>query len=176
MGGLIPDFLRFQWPISLKHWVFASLLLSLPGQGAATTPLFDKVEINGELGNLHQAGKGWLDLPPSEKLQELRLAEMCSAIGGPRGKYRLVDGKLWLISLYRCGGDVPLNAIYASGEPILAKWISADLVAELGKPLCRRGFAYVYERTVSLLVEEGTVTSIREESNANHPWCQAIKP
>lgn len=161
--------------ISLRHWVLAGLLLALSGQGVATTPLFDKLEMNNETGNLHQMGKGWLDLPPSEKLQELRRAEKCSAIGGPRGKYRIVDGKLLLTGLYRCGGDVSLEAVYGSAEPIFANWISADLVAELGKPLCRRGFAYVYERKVSLRIKEGVVTSIREESNANHPWCQPTK-
>lgn len=161
--------------VSPRHWLLAGLLLFLSFQVAATTPLFDKLEINNETGNLHQMGKGWLDLPPSEKLQELRRAERCSAIGGPRGKYRVVDGKLWLTGLYRCGGDVSLDSVYASGEPILAKWISADLVAELGKALCRRGFAFVYERKLSLRVEEGMVTSMREESNANHPWCQPTK-
>jgi hypothetical protein len=161
-----------------SHKLLRILLVSLYSFASpvfATTPLFDKVEIDGEQGNLHQKGKGWLDLPHSERLQEIRFAERCSAIGGPRGEYRVEGGSLWLHSLYRCAGKIEINEIYPEHhQPILASWVTGDLIAEVGKPVCRssKGQFFIYETEITMQVEAGAVNAMQRKSNAGHPDCR----
>jgi hypothetical protein len=149
------------------------LLATLSRASEATVPLFDRLEVEGQSAMLRDVKGGWLPLPRSERLQELVRAERCSAIGGPRGKYRISDGKLWLVGLFRCGGNITLESVYGgTGEPMLAEWISGDLVSDRGKPLCiRRGFFAppIYERRMMFRVDRGVVTDLRQESNADHP-------
>jgi hypothetical protein len=155
--------------------VLLASLGCLASPAVATTPLFDWIEVEGQGGNLHQRNKVWLDLPRSERLQEIRRSEWCSAIGGPRGKYRIEDGKLWLYALYRCGGNIELREVYPDQhQSMLATWITGDLVAEVGKPLCRsrKGDFSIYATEISFNVVEGTVTSLQSKSNAGHPDCR----
>ena len=140
----------------------------------ATTPLFDRIEIDGARGNLHHKEKGWLDLPGAERLDEIRRDERCSAIGGPRGEYRVEGGKLWLQSLYRCAGKIEINEIYPEQQqPILASWVTGELIAEVGKPLCKssKGPFFIYETEITLHVEAGAITAMQSKRNAGHPDC-----
>ena len=149
-------------------------LLWVASTAFATTPLFDRIEVEGQRGNLHQMGRGWLDLPHSEKLQEFRREERCSAIGGPRGEYVVKDGKLWLYRLYRCGGTIELNKVYSQqDQPILATWVTGELVAEVGKSICMstKGSFFIYETQIKIQVEEGAIKFMQSKSNVGHPDC-----
>lgn len=141
----------------------------------ATTPLFDNVDVYGQKGNLRQKGSGWLQLPHSDLLQKMRREEGCSAIGGPRGQYRVDEGKLWLYSLYRCRGAIDLNDVYPNEvHPILATWVTGNLVAEVGKSVCysSKGMFPIYETEISMLVEAGEVKTMQQKSNIGHPDCR----
>ena len=154
-------------------------LLWVASSALATTPLFDRIEVEGQRGNLHQKEKVWLDLPRSEKLQEFRRAERCSAIGGPRGEYIVQDGKLWLSRLYRCGGNIDLKEVYSQqDQPILATWVTGELVAEVGKTICMstKGSFFIYETDIKMQVEEGAIKSMQSKSNVGHPDCQRNVP
>lgn len=141
----------------------AVLALLLSTVAWATEPLSDLVEIEGERGRLFDRAQGWIDLPRHPRLSEMAIRQQCSAIGGPRGQYRVADGRLWLLSFYTCGGDVPLTDIFeqASG-PMLATWVQGELGAQLGEVVCftaeRRP---VYARTAVLQVAAGELRSIR---------------
>jgi hypothetical protein len=151
--------------------VLAGVMLA-SAAAMATTPLFDSLEYNGQRVALHEVGKGWLDMPRSPKVRELVLNERCSAIGGPRGRYRIEGGKLWLTGLHVCSGDVSLAYAYGKADPIEAVWVTGQLRADAGEPLCvpRNYPSYaVLERRIILQVEAGAVTSSKEESNADRP-------
>lgn len=154
-------------------------LLWISSTALATTPLFDRIELEGRGGNLHHKEKGWLDLPSSEQLQEFRRAERCSAIGGPRGEYVVKDGKLWLYRLYRCGGTIETKEVYPQqDQPILATWVTGELVAEVGKPVCKstKGNFFIYDTEITMLVEGGAIKSMQSKSNAGHPDCRRNEP
>jgi hypothetical protein len=141
----------------------------------ATTPLFDKIEIEGKQGDIQQIGIGWLNLPDSEKLREIMRAERCSAIGGPRGEYKIENGKLWLYSLYRCSGKISLSEVYPEqSEPMLATWVNGDLFAQVGKPVCMssKGWFFIYENEISMRIETGNLKSIQSKRNSSHPDCR----
>ena len=154
-------------------------LLWIASSALATTPLFDKIEVEAQRGNLRQKEKGWLDLPRSEKLQEFRRAERCSAIGGPRGEYFVQDRKLWLYRLYRCSGSIELKEVYPQrDQPILATWVTGELVAEVGKTICMstKGSFFIYETEIKMQVDEGEIKSMQSKSNVGHPDCQRNVP
>ena len=99
-------------------------LLALPASHASE-PLSDRVQIDGLEGPLHDAERGWVALPRSERLRAIALTDRCSAIGGPRGKFKVAQGRLWLYGFNRCGGDLSLSEIYpGSRAPILANWVT----------------------------------------------------
>lgn len=143
----------------------------------ATAPLFDQVEIDGQEGRLHDNSRGWLELPESQQRRSIALAENCSAIGGPRGKFKVANGSLWLQSLYRCGGDIPLSSVYPeSSAPMAATWVTGELTAELGKFLCTsKSGPPVFEQVARITVRAGKVTSVayiassREQCASNVP-------
>jgi hypothetical protein len=139
---------------------------------AATTPLSDRLEFESETTNMWTASGNWLEVPRSDKLQEMRRAERCSAKGGPKPRWRVSDGKLWLVGFHRCAGDLPLTAIYDdTTAPVLADWVTADLVTNRGPYLCNSGpyGPAVFATTVRLRVEGGVVNDIARLSNADHP-------
>ena len=154
------------------HRLVAIWLLLLAGTCCATSPLMDQLEYEGEWNVVTPRGRPWLELLENEKTQEIRRQARCSAIGGPRAKWRVSDGRLWLVGLFRCGGDIKLETVYGgNGEPILADWITADLVTQRGKTLCRPqyGGAGILETSIFIKVERGVVTHIVQVSNQNHP-------
>jgi len=141
----------------------------------ATTPLFDSIEIEGQRGALHQKEGGWLPLPYSEELQEFRRAERCTAIGGPRGEYMVQDDKLWLHSLHRCRGKIEIKEVYpGDGQPILATWVTGELIAEVGESLCMsiRGGFFLREAEITMQLERGVIKSLQIKSNVGHPDCR----
>lgn len=105
--------------------VVALLLASLHCH--SSTPLMDSIEYDGQTTIAWPDDKPWFDLPANEKLTELRRTQRCSAIGGPRAKWRLENGRLWLIGLFVCGRDIPLENVFVSPQPILATWITGNL-------------------------------------------------
>ena len=144
----------------------------LPSPVAATSPLSDRLEFENETTNMWTANGAWLEVSRSDKLQEMRRAEKCSARGGPKPRWRVSDGKLWLVGFHRCIGDLPLVAIYDDAtEQILADWVTAELVTNRGPYLCNSGpyGPAVFATTVRLKVEGGVVRDIARVSNADHP-------
>lgn len=145
-------------------------LLSSPV--VATPPLSDRLEFENETTNMWTAGGNWLEVPRSDKLQEMRRTERCSAQGGPKPRWRVSDGKLWLVGFHRCGGDMPLAAIYDDAtEAILADWVTAGLITNRGPYLCNSGpyGPAVFATTIQVTVERGVVKDIARVSNAGHP-------
>lgn len=136
--------------------------ISFPSFAFATQPLFDRIEIDGDEGRVHDSQHGWLKLPESESLQRMRLAEQCSAIGGPRGKFKIANGKLWLYALYRCSGEIRLEEAYPqASEKILANWISAELVAEIGHVMCySKSGQPKFEKLLQLSIMQGEVKAM----------------
>lgn len=98
--------------------------------------------------------------------------ESCSAIGGPVGKWRIAENRLWLTGLDRCGGEVALSAVYGkSDDPLFAYWVTAELLSNRGIVLCGApGFGdVVWERRLTIKIEEGFVRLVSETNNENHP-------
>jgi hypothetical protein len=141
----------------------------------ATPPLVDYLEIQGQRGVF----QGWLQLPISNNLEALRNAERCSARGGPRGNFRVEAGKLWLDSLYRCGGKIEIKEVYSDEDtPIFANWVTGNLIAEVGEPVCWSDKTYtsILETQISMQVQAGAVVSIQRKSNVGHPDCRRVSP
>lgn len=148
--------------------VVALLLASLHCH--SSTPLMDSIEYDGQTTIAWPDDKPWFDLPANEKLTELRRTQRCSAIGGPRAKWRLENGRLWLIGLFVCGRDIPLENVFVSPQPILATWITGNLLTHKGRLLCRDYYGPgIYETTVVLRIENGVLLDVTEKSNKAHP-------
>ena len=163
--------------------VLGLLALQVGTAAQATEPLRDLLEIGGETVAVEapppgRRGTGWLDLPPSDLLRDIARAERCSALGGPRGVYRVDGGRLWLMRLRRCGGDIPLHEVFGgSGEPVMATWISAELVAQRGPVLCSRSQGGdLRQTTLRWRVEEGVVRSATEADNRDSPAVPGMPP
>jgi hypothetical protein len=157
--------------IFLTPWFASSLL--------ATTPLFDQVDVAGQNGDLFQKGQGWLDLPPSDSLQRYRREANCSAIGGPRGEYRVVDGRLWLYGLYPCRGKIALADVYIDQhQPMFSDWITGDLVAIVGNVSCPiwRGTHKNYHNEISIRVERGSIKMMQGKSKTDLDDCRLQVP
>lgn len=148
--------------MSSKPLFNAVLLILCSSASMATEPLFDRVEIEGQSGRLHDNVRGWLELPESEQLRSMTRAENCTAIGGPRGKFKVAEGMLLLHGLYRCGGDIELSSVYPSiSRPVVAKWVTGKLTAEIGDIVCwTKNGSPVYERLATISVEAGKVIAI----------------
>jgi len=154
------------------------VLLTTSVVANATMPLMDYIEYEGSRSAAWPSNGPWLELPRSDKLTELRRSEICSAIGGPRANWHVTDNRLWLTSLYRCSGKVPLESVYeGKGEPIFAQWITGRLNTYRGKRLCsetNRGLG-VHEWTITFEIDKGIVTRVVETSNAAHPAIATIE-
>lgn len=70
----------------LKPIVAMLLLIGAIPQAFATEPLHDQLTIDAEQGQIFPEKCCWIDLPESRQLQELRLSDRCSALGGPVGQ------------------------------------------------------------------------------------------
>ena len=140
----------------------------------ATPPVPNLLYFENEWSAVTSEGNPWLELIENEKTREIRLSEHCSAIGGPSGRWRVQDGRLWLVGLLRCGGNVPLESVYGgSGDPIFAEWINTQVVIERGKTLC---LPDIYDRSPSIQefkivikFERGLVSEVKRRSNLNDP-------
>jgi hypothetical protein len=150
------------------------LLISLSSH--ASGRLWDLIEYNGPSTIVIPEGGLRLDLPVSEKLKEIHRENRCTA-GGPTGKWRIEDNRLWLIGLRSCDGDIPLQNIYGgNGKPILATWVTRKLFIAKGRLLCfDRGFGEgISETTVMLRVKEGLLIEVSETSNKSNPAIATI--
>ena len=171
---------HYRYPRFLSIALTVSVLVLLaPKVSHATEPLIDRVEIQGLEGRVHHAKRGvWMDLPHSERLRTMALQERCTAIGGPRGKYRIANGQLWLDGLFRCGGDVNLRDVYPDSlGPMLATWVSGELVAELGRFICHASDGTsVFEKSARITVESGRVTALSYEPPPPTTACARSAP
>ena len=136
----------------------------------------DSIEYDKRITIVWPDDKPWLDLPVNEKFTELRRTQRCSAIGGPRAKWRLEDNRLWLVGLFKCGGDVPLENVYGNPQPILAAWITGNLLTHKGRLLCRESYGVgLYETTIVLRIENGILMGVTENSNKAHPAVPTVE-
>jgi hypothetical protein len=149
-----------------EQFVVVILLLALASSALATEPLLDQLTIRDQRGPIFPEKCCWLGLPESKQLRSARLAERCSAIGGPVGQYKLERNRLWLVGLYACRGGIPLKAIYpALPNPALAEWLSGKFFAMVDW-LCRsQSGVPVYRKELQLTVKRGIVVSSKEKLN-----------
>lgn len=145
----------------------AALLAGGAPAAWATEPLHDRIWYHSRAGIVYQPGAGAIALPPSARLRELAIAESCSAVGGPRGVYKYMSGKIWLVGLHRCRGAISLHQVYpAMLTPPVAHWINGVLVAKVGNILCTSASgALVFENEVTFTVDQGSVTSVVEKTH-----------
>ena len=136
------------------------------GAASATEPLQDRIWYHSRAGTAQHPGKGPLALPPSERLRAIAMAESCSAMGGPRGVYKYMSGKLWLVGLYRCTGAVGLREVYPDMlTPPVAHWVSGAVLARLGPRICTSVEGVpIFETEVTFTVKNGVVQAIIEKA------------
>ncbi len=149
----------------IKTVKMAALATFVAGSASATEPLQDQIWYQSRAGTVHQSGKGAIALPPSDRLRAMAMAESCSAMGGPRGVYKYMGGKLWLAGLRRCSGGVGLGEAYPDMlTPPVAHWVSGVLIARFGKKLCTSPEGKpVHEIEVRFTVDGGNVISLQEK-------------
>jgi len=131
----------------------------------STQPLIDDFIYGDREGIIFPTECCWMDLPKSQKLLELRIeGQNCSAMGGPVGKFKYANGRLWLTGLRRCGGSIELNSVFPElSNPALAVWLNGNFYAKLDW-LCRNEQnLYVYKTELTLEVEKGVVISLIEK-------------
>ena len=146
--------------------ILAALLIFSNSSVFATEPLSDEFIYDGREGVIFSIKYYGMALPKSEKLRKLKIEGLdCSAMGGPVGKFKYINGKLWLTGLYRCEGDIELNSVYPElPNPAPATWISGNYKARLDW-LCEnnRGY-YIYKTELQLVIDKGIVTSVVEKN------------
>jgi hypothetical protein len=150
----------------LRSIVFLVLTLMAAGPVSATEPLIDQYADGARIGRIFPSSCCWVELPDNERIWKIRRKEFgCSAIGGPVGRFRLEDGKLWLTGLMKCGGDIPLQEIYPDmTSPALAEWLSGTFKTVLDYR-CHAGSQSIYAVSQELVVEKGVVRSLKETAN-----------
>lgn len=161
---------------TLMTAAFALAVASI-STAAATEPLQDRIWYHSRAGTVHQVGKGVLSLPASDRLRAIGIAETCSAIGGPRGVYRYMSGKLWLVGLHRCSGGIGLRAVYPDMlTPPIATWVNGVVVARLGRFICSSaGGVPVPEMEVTFTIQSGSVVAIVEKAGDARKCAPTIK-
>ncbi len=144
----------------------AACMLVISSAASATEPLQDRIWYHTRAGTAHHPGKGAIALPPSERLRAMAVAESCSAVGGPRGVYKYMSGKLWLVGLHRCSGGIGLGDVYPGMRtPPVAIWVSGVVVARLDPTLCISTAGMpVAQMEVTLKVRRGIVEAIIEKA------------
>lgn len=158
--------------------LLSSLFLSMVCiTGHATLPLLDSIEYEGKTTIVGPQGKAWMAIRENEAIAAIRISERCTAIGGPRANWRIKGNRLWLIGLFRCGGDISLKSVYGEDEPIFADWVTDRLVTYAGKELCKgeQGGPGIHERTVTMNVEKGVLKQVIESSNLDHPGIPTLE-
>lgn len=156
---------RITW---IARLLFASVLASLALFPAhATEPLAAIIHIDGEEGAFYPDECCWVEIPRNERLRAAARAESCSALGGPVGRFQLWEDHVWLVGLYRCGGDMPLEEIYPEMEgPTLASWLTGRFTARFDRGSCGGDgwLKPVFFTTHHLVIEQGRVVSVETET------------
>ena len=154
-----------------RHWAALLLGLALALPAGATPPVPDLLEVGDELRPFYgvpiERGFPW-----SNRLRQVIAESMdCSAVGGPRGRYRLHDGRLWLVGFVRCGPDLGLDEAYGRPtKPMPAIWLSGDLHFGQGQLLCYDPWVEsIWQTRVELRVERGLVLWRRSQDQTGHP-------
>ena len=142
----------------------AVCMLFCAGGAWAAEPLSDQVWYHSRAGTFYMPGKGAIPLPASDRLRAMAIGERCSALGGPRGVYRFMSDKLWLIGLRRCSGGIALRDIYPEMlTPPVATWIDGVVVARLGRILCTSSAGVpIPDNEVRFTVQQGAVVAFEE--------------
>jgi hypothetical protein len=159
-----------------RRIVFLVLALMAAGPGSATEPLIDQYADGARIGRIFPSSCCYVELPDNERIWKVRRKEFgCSAIGGPVGRFRLEDGKLWLTGLMKCSGDIPLQEIYPDMKsPAFAEWLSGTFKTVLDYR-CYANGQTIYAATQELVVEKGVVRSLKETAN-DVSACEAQHP
>ncbi len=149
---------------------FFCLILLTTQNIFATQPLYDQLTYQGYTGYIFPSECCWLKKPRSKKLDKIQKDNIekrsCSAIGGPVSKLKLENNKLYLTSLYQCGGDLPLSDVYPKlKQPALATWLTGTYKVKLNEICLTKGYNSVYEFHHTLIVKEGILTSISTTKN-----------
>jgi hypothetical protein len=164
-------------PVLCGQAALAIVLIVVTMPSSATPPLVDRLEYEGETTSFWSHKRTWVELPPSEKLQEMRRKERCSAAGGPRAKWRIADSQLWLTGLFRCSGDVDFSDVYDATAPVFANWITGQFWTHKGPRLCGHPYGRViYEKNLIFDFEKGLLKKMTEVSNADHPAVPKHRP
>ena len=141
------------------------LLAGTPALCLATEPLVSPVHIGEHHGVIYPEKCCSMDLPRTEKLREMRLAQSCTAIGGPVGQFEITDGKVWLTALRTCGGEIPLNEVYPEmSGPVVATWLDGRFGAKLVFQCTINSYQRVYKHSAKIVVEKGIVTELQLEA------------
>ncbi|MGO4476338.1 hypothetical protein AB4Z32_08770 [Massilia sp. 2TAF26] len=150
----------------VRRILFLVLALMAAGPGSATEPLIDQYADGARSGRIFPSSCCWVELPDNERIWKIRRKEFgCSAIGGPVGRFRLEDGKLWMTGLMKCSGDIPLQEIYPDMKsPAFAEWLSGTFKTVLDYR-CHAGSQSIYAVSQELVVEKGVVRSLKETAN-----------
>lgn len=138
----------------------------------------DLLEYEGVWNIVTPSGGTWIELLENEKTREIRRKEGCSAIGAPRAKWKVSDNRLWMVGLFKCGGEIKLETVYGgNGEPISAEWVTEDLVTQRGKTLCHPhyGGAGILETSIFIRVRRGVVTQVAQMSNRGNPAIPTVE-
>lgn len=153
------------------RFVLFGLLMAVVPPISATQPLADTLLVGNELGPIHPEKCCWLELPRTERLFAAKRAEACSAIGGPVGRFELVDQKIWLVGLSRCSGDMPLEQVYPEfGDRVHADWLSGVFFARFS-PMCTTPDGQEVHRTVLRLEVDSGVVSSMQRSELDDSLC-----
>jgi len=143
----------------------------VPTTAMATDPLHDTIIIDGETRQLSSGGDA---LPRTQRLIAARIAQRCNAPGGPVGRYRLAEGRIWLIGLRSCGADLPVREIYPEfDDPTPALWLNGVLLARWDF-LCpsRRHTGNEYRFELRLEVKDAVVTAMQQQQTNNQAFCK----
>lgn len=161
MNRTFPDFFR-----QAQRIVFLVLALVTTARGSATEPLMDQYADGARIGRIFPSACCYVELPDNERIWQIRRKEFgCSAVGGPVGRFRLEDGKLWLTGFMKCSGDIPLQEIYPDlKSPAFAEWLSGTFKTVLDYR-CYANGRQIYAATQELVVEQGVVRSLKETAN-----------
>jgi hypothetical protein len=150
----------------LQGIVLLVLALMAAGGALATEPLVDQYADGARVGRIYPSDCCWVELRDNERIWQIRRKEFgCTALGGPVGRFRLEDGKLWLTGLMKCGGDIPLQEVYPDMKgPAVAEWLSGTFKTVLDYRCWANGQS-VYAASQELVVEKGVVRSLKETAH-----------
>ena len=150
---------------NLWHIVALLILFANSYTVLATPPQYHHVEYNGEISGTYTD----LELPENEIVHDIRYRTKCSSIGTPKGMWRIVDNRLWLIKLTGCRGPFSLEKVYGgNGQPMFASWVTKEIKIQQGKRLCEDIGLSIYENTILLKIKDGILINV-EKFPTNDP-------